>query len=328
MKRKKIFFDCEFTWLNQNTTLISIWLVSECGKTFYAEFTDYDKTQVNNWIKNNVIKNLKFLKQDTWYGFFSENTTFFKWNSQSIKTHLTTWLRNFWEVEIWSDCLSYDWVLFNTLLADYSDWYPQLPENIYYIPFDICTLFKVKWIDPDVSREEYAKEWSESWFWKEEKHNALFDARIIKMCYNKLYKFNSKFDKMMNDLSKVCKEHDDNYKSKIETVQCYKIYWETVNISLLPAFHEILSRAVDHFKYKNNPFEIHWLEFKDIEVIILFLEKADIQNSFENDLLEWAISLEINKETSYMIDWKKHIFTDLERFKTYLFLKYNKKWLN
>ena len=51
MTKTKIFFDTEFTGLHQNTTLISIGLVSECGKTFYAEFNDYDFNQVDDWLK-------------------------------------------------------------------------------------------------------------------------------------------------------------------------------------------------------------------------------------------------------------------------------------
>lgn len=43
----KVFFDTEFTGLHQKTTLISIGLISEDGKTFYAELTDYDQTQVD-----------------------------------------------------------------------------------------------------------------------------------------------------------------------------------------------------------------------------------------------------------------------------------------
>jgi hypothetical protein len=35
MNKTKIFFDTEFTGLHQNTTLISIGLISECGKNFY-----------------------------------------------------------------------------------------------------------------------------------------------------------------------------------------------------------------------------------------------------------------------------------------------------
>jgi hypothetical protein len=54
----KIFFDTEFTGLHKNTTLISIGLISEDGKTFYAEFTDYDKSQVDSWLQENVINNL------------------------------------------------------------------------------------------------------------------------------------------------------------------------------------------------------------------------------------------------------------------------------
>jgi len=44
----KIFFDTEFTGLHQNTTLISIGLVTEQEHSFYAEFDDYDKSQVDN----------------------------------------------------------------------------------------------------------------------------------------------------------------------------------------------------------------------------------------------------------------------------------------
>ena len=54
----KLFFDMEFTGLRQNTTPISIGIVSEDGKRFYAEFTDYDESQCDDWIKENVIKKL------------------------------------------------------------------------------------------------------------------------------------------------------------------------------------------------------------------------------------------------------------------------------
>lgn len=52
----KVFFDTEFTGLHKNTTLISLGCVDENGRTFYAEFTDYDKSQVDDWINENVIK--------------------------------------------------------------------------------------------------------------------------------------------------------------------------------------------------------------------------------------------------------------------------------
>ena len=47
----KVFLDTEFTGLRQNTTLVSIGLVAENGDTFYAELTDYDKSQVDHWLQ-------------------------------------------------------------------------------------------------------------------------------------------------------------------------------------------------------------------------------------------------------------------------------------
>ena len=56
----KLFFDTEFTGLRQNTTPISLGIVSEDGKKFYAEFVDYDRNQCSDWILENVIRNMKF----------------------------------------------------------------------------------------------------------------------------------------------------------------------------------------------------------------------------------------------------------------------------
>ena len=176
----KIFFDTEFTGLHQNTTLISIGLVSECGKTFYAEFTDYDQKQVDEWIKNNVIANLTLQNYDIDrdYEPYARNVKA-KGTKEHVKQALNHWLHQFEQVEIWSDCLSYDWVLFNQIWGHAFD----IPKNIYYIPFDVCTLFKIKGIDPDINREKFGcgEVYSEM-----PKHNALWDARVIKMCYEKL----------------------------------------------------------------------------------------------------------------------------------------------
>ena len=56
----KLFFDMEFTGLHKNTTLISLGIVSEDGKKFYAEFCDYDREQCSYWILENVISHMKF----------------------------------------------------------------------------------------------------------------------------------------------------------------------------------------------------------------------------------------------------------------------------
>lgn len=178
----KVFFDTEFTGLHQNTTLISIGLISECGKTFYAELNDYDKNQIDDWLKSNVIDNLNYPKGDVSDCIVTEDNPkdmLVYGTMQEVKFYLEKWLSQFEVVEMWSDCLSYDWVLFCQIFGHAFN----IPKNVYYIPFDICTLFKAKGIDADISREKFAcgEVYSEM-----PKHNALWDAKVIKMCYEKL----------------------------------------------------------------------------------------------------------------------------------------------
>ena len=179
MKTTKIFFDTEFTGLHQKTTLISIGLISECGKTFYGELTDFDQSQIDDWLTENVIVNLEMSFTRPQIVRVKGNDTRYFGNTEMLKSELTNWLSQFESVEMWSDCLSYDWVLFNQIFGHAFN----IPKNVYYIPFDICTSFKEKGIDPDISREEFAgmKEGSQ-------KHNALWDAKVIRECHIKLQK--------------------------------------------------------------------------------------------------------------------------------------------
>jgi len=178
-QRHQIFFDTEFTGLHKDTTLISIGIESECGATFYAEMVDYDCSQIDDWLRENVVSKLKLnrtMKVDRntdESGKVSIETACVTWQ---LKEHLTDWLKQFGEVEVWSDCLSYDWVLFNNIFGHAFN----IPKNVHYIPFDICTMFKLKGVDPDISRDEFAGVNSK------DKHNALHDAKVIRACYEKL----------------------------------------------------------------------------------------------------------------------------------------------
>jgi len=197
--KTKLFIDLEFTGLHQATTPISLGIISECGKTFYAEFTDYDRTQLNDWLDENVIANTWISKHNPITSMGSVYSDDLRWadvhvfgSSDYIKPFLEEWLAQFEEVVIWSDCLAYDWVLFCNIWGHAFN----VPKNIYYIPMDICTVFEIKGVDPDISREEYC----EIETFREEKtkvlrndfqsikHNALWDAFIIRECYNKLIK--------------------------------------------------------------------------------------------------------------------------------------------
>lgn len=176
----KVFFDTEFTGLHQNTTLISIGLVAETGQTFYAELTDYDTSQVDVWIQENIINKLVL-------STFDNTASLKEWklksDKETVKYGLIKWFEQFDKVEMWSDCLSYDWVLLCQIFGHAF----SIPNHICYIPFDICTLFKVKGIDPDISREDFTADIFQDQTMS--KHNALHDAFVIKACYEKLQNF-------------------------------------------------------------------------------------------------------------------------------------------
>lgn len=168
----KVFFDTEFTGLHQRTTLISIGCVAEDGREFYGELDDYDMSQVDRWLMDNVIKHLWIQQPEV---AAPAGVTYVIDNAGRVAFYLANWLSQFDQVEMWSDCLAYDWVLFCELFGGAFG----IPKNVYYIPFDLATLFKVKGINPDINREEYAGLSGDN------KHNALWDAQVIKACYDK-----------------------------------------------------------------------------------------------------------------------------------------------
>lgn len=172
----RIYYATEFTGLHAGTTLISIGLVTDDDKEFYAELTDYDDSQVDDWIQEHVLGNLLFNEFETVSKQFG-NITFVKGTSEEVGTQLQAWLRTFNHVELWSDVCHYDMVLFQELFGGASG----VPGNVDYICYDIATVFKMFGIDPNISREAFIDKPIEG-----VKRNALHDAKVIRACYDKL----------------------------------------------------------------------------------------------------------------------------------------------
>jgi hypothetical protein len=179
-----IYIDFEFTGLHKKTTPISLGMVSEDGQEFYAEFTDYDTGQIDEWLQTNVLDNL-ILKNSADPYFAKAGVTFVKGNKDFVKKHVEQWFRQWGYIEIWSDCHHYDIVLLHDLFGGAFG----MPANVYYIPFDISTVFKTLGIDPDINREVFINRPIEG------KHNALHDCRVIEACYDKLMKYRKTYIK-------------------------------------------------------------------------------------------------------------------------------------
>jgi hypothetical protein len=181
----RIFLDTEFTGLHQKTTLISLAMVAETGEEFYAEFTDYDRTQLSGWLHENVLTklwlthNMDFEK--------ASNGTYLTGDSTTIKAAMQKWLSQFEGIEFWADVMAYDWMLFCELFGGALN----IPANIFFAPFDLATALRLNGhIKPagqftgDISRYEFAGVDSGK------QHNALEDARVEKICLSKLSGFN------------------------------------------------------------------------------------------------------------------------------------------
>lgn len=195
-----IYFDTEFTGLVPNTTLISLGCVAETGEKFYAEFTDYNKDLVDDWIQENVIKNL-YLKRDSdeqfalvEYDSITRNA-FVKGDSSEVLRYFKCWLLDLEDrypkktthFQFVSDVCHYDFVLLCNLFGGAF----SLPKNVCPWCHDICQDL----IDPgdgdikdgfdafDYPREEACKFYNQGKLPAGKKHNALYDAMVIKMIY-------------------------------------------------------------------------------------------------------------------------------------------------
>ncbi len=188
---RRIFFDTEFTGLHQNTTLISIGLVSDEGERFYAELTDYDKTQCDYWITKNVLDHLllsgntkleKGLEEDAM-------TTTVIGNKRDVGHELLTWLEGFGDdIQFVSDVCHYDMVLLYELIADGA---MLLPEYINPFCHDLCQdISMILDISEkaafDISREQLLTDRGIA-LPKGQKHNSLYDAEIIKAIYEDFF---------------------------------------------------------------------------------------------------------------------------------------------
>lgn len=221
----KVFFDTEFTGLHKNTSLISIGLLADVDNvikpsedfdindyslshrlslpkieqmpSFYGECFDYNKNQVDEWLDENVIKNLRWNREHP-FKYFNDlnndgkNIEMNDWSFE-IRDRLKEWLQRLHDetgkkILFYSDCYAYDWVLLVELLTDHKSAI-DMPEYCYYIPIDLSTELFSLGIDPDINREQLLyslkpnigqlqKSYSEI-FSSRTKHNALWDAFVI-----------------------------------------------------------------------------------------------------------------------------------------------------
>jgi hypothetical protein len=192
----KLFFDTEFTGLQKDTTLISLGIIADNDRCFYAKLTDYNEEQVNDWIEENVLNNLELADEI----LDNYDVTEVEGDKEEVKEALLEWLNslNADYFELVSDVSHYDMILFIDLFGtafdlpeNISPWCYDIVQDIYYSKLDM-SMYEAF----DKNREELLKELTTNTVEEIEdiantvlslgedcKHNSLYDALVIKALY-------------------------------------------------------------------------------------------------------------------------------------------------
>jgi len=165
---------------------MSIGFVSYDGtRAFYAEFTDYAQSQMDHWLKENVVDRFILTDMSDCTHKESGKTQFFKGDLDWVVSHpkgLKNWLQSFGEkIVLAASGGTYDWVVFRTMMK--IKYVEDMPEYIDRWPIDVVSLLRWEGYDPE---EEYFKENFIGASDHSNKHNALEDARVIRDVYLKL----------------------------------------------------------------------------------------------------------------------------------------------
>lgn len=182
---KFVFFDTEFTGEHAFTTLVSIGLVTLDGEELYITLNDYDKDQVTDWLKENVLKYIDTKKSINKKQAYEKISNFLEKYSNGQKINLVS------AGKMNDIILLYQLYHQGSPKLKYFHFLHGLPDYLNHSGhLDLETMFNladIKIEHQDQSeiggREKYADVKI-----KQEKHNALYDAKIVKECFKKLIK--------------------------------------------------------------------------------------------------------------------------------------------
>lgn len=181
----KIFFDTEFSGLRKDTELISIGLISEDGREFYAEISDIDTKNVDKWVYDNVLMNTVEFGNAYVLDICENENNYYVGTKLDVSNYLREWLMQFDDVELVSDVCHYDMVLFIDLFGTAFDLPTNVGASCHDINQDIARIYNMTEKEAfDYSREKLLE--GHNINIGGEKHNSMYDARVIQKLYELL----------------------------------------------------------------------------------------------------------------------------------------------
>lgn len=175
----RYYYDCEFHEDGKTIDFISIGILAEDGRRFYAVANDFDTRRVaqNNWLMKNVMDSIdheQFITYD-WEGKPAVRDIYVTDTAARPKSEIGRQIAYFVggdrEAEFWAWYSAYDHVCLAQLFGRMID----LPDMIPMVTHDIQTLVKLAGVEPkDVPKQPAGH------------HNALADAMWNKVRYDYL----------------------------------------------------------------------------------------------------------------------------------------------
>jgi hypothetical protein len=103
----RYWFDTEFHDTGAVIHLISIGVVAEDGRTYYAVSADYDRSMADDWLKENVLAKLGSVIPKSRNAIHAELLAFFSVGGVP---------------DIWADFCEYDWIVLRQLFGTITQW--------------------------------------------------------------------------------------------------------------------------------------------------------------------------------------------------------------
>lgn len=143
-----VFFDTEFTQLSSEAKLISVGLVAEDGREFYAELADgWGLSDCSDFVRKEVVPHLESMPLMTLH---------------ELRSALKDWLESLrQQVELVTDAPDLDWPWVAHIFPSEESW----PNNLISQP-------TLSWVDEIATQKEQR-------FRCYRRHHALDDARLM-----------------------------------------------------------------------------------------------------------------------------------------------------
>jgi hypothetical protein len=103
----RYFYDCEFIEDGSTITLVSIGMVDETGREFYAVSSEFDPSRAIDWVKRNVLNQLPSPADPAWRSRARIREDLLAFMSQPDEP-----------IELWAWMASYDHVVLAQLWGD------------------------------------------------------------------------------------------------------------------------------------------------------------------------------------------------------------------